>query len=262
MKDFGKIRRDLSEAETEERVPALARFIESATADYRKQGLPIGEDGRIRMEGYKLLYGESVDEDIRQEASRIQGTTEKQKANRDGEMLERLAYALFLKNLGKQFIVARTSHHDDAVNHVDTMLLDKENGNLICAFDEVSDINDRFYSEKQKTVMDRNTRGGSTVKYALQLKDIGGKKVVTPAGAEHIPLFYIALSSNIIREGVRKFKDAHGEQSDFEKQIFSYFIESISAQIQGLELEDRLTSLNPKLKERLLGFKKIIEGLK
>lgn len=257
MKDFSRARADVSEAETEAKVAALAKFIESATADYRAQGLPVGEDGRIKMEGYALLYGESVRDDIKETPP-----ADPQRLNRSGEMLECLAYALLLKNLGNQFIVARSSHHDDRFNHVDTILLDKQTGNLVCTFDEVGDTNSQEYIQKQKEVAEQNTRGGSTVKYALELKEVNGKKIAAPAGAEHVPLFYIALSQNIIKEGVRKFRDAHGEQSDFEKQIFAYFAESISAQIQGLELEDKLKSLHPKLKERLLGFKNVIEVLR
>lgn len=260
MKDLAGKRRVVFEAEIEENLGELAKFVENVAADYRKQGIPIGKDGRISMKDYAILYGDDVKQDIKEEAMH-EDETGLERLKHAGEMLECLVYALFYKNLGERCIVTRASRHDDSVNKIDTILLD-EKGNLICTFDEVGAVNSEVYQEKQKMVIDRNARGGATVKYGLRLETINGRRAVFPAAAENLPLFYIALSEPIIKEAARKFSAEQGKQSDFERKIFFYFIDSISAQIKRLELEDHLTPLNPKLKERLSAFKGLIGGLK
>ncbi len=242
-------------AKSETGTTGLRKFIESIAAEYQKESLPIGADGRIMMSAYKGIYL-NVDADINRTAE----WRKNDDSERLGEQLEMLAYAIFHKNLRSRFVVARASHHDDQVKKVDTILFDRETGNLVCAFDEVGDAGGIRYEGKKNDVLDRNLKdGGASLKYSLALKETDGKKEITLGNSEHIPIFYIALPKTEIEQGVREFNPSLTEQSDFEKKLFEYFIAAISLQIQALELGG---GLDLNLKRKLDDFKNVVEGLK
>ncbi len=243
-------------AKSETGTTELRKFIESIGAEYRAENIPIGDDGRIMMAAYKGIYP-NVDSDINRTAE----WREHDDPNRLGEKLEMLAYAIFHKNLKSKFVVARASHHDDQVKKVDTILFDKETGNLVCAFDEVGADEGIRYEGKKNDVLDRNLKdGGASLKYSLVLKETEGSKEIALGNSEHIPIFYIALPKNRIEKGIQEFNPSPTEQSDHEKKLFEYFILALSLQVKGLEL-DGGALLNPNLKRKLDDFKNVVDRL-
>jgi len=177
--------------------------------------------------------------------------------------LEMLSYAIFIKNLGDEFVVVRSSPHDDRVNKVDTLILDRKTGTLVCAFDEVSAINGIDYDKKRSAVYGRNLNGGgASLKYGIGADNSDGKQSVIISKASNIPVFYIALDSENIKNGMKEFLPDMGNRSEFEKKLFSYFVSSIIAQIEGLELNESRLNKYPELKNKLVAFKHIMEPLK
>jgi hypothetical protein len=251
---------NLSGPEQGDDIAKVERFLESTTMRYRAEGVPLGNDSRIDMAAYKGLYPD-VAKDL--ERNRDWGkewfgglSPEMARERRrltEGEQLEMLAYAILAKNLGERFVVARTSPHDDRVNKVDTIILDKETGNLVCAFDEVGDASGVNYEKKQTLVRDRNLKGGASLKYGIGVRREKGKQEVVPSAAEHLPLFYLAVPGDRVKKGMKEFVADPVQQSEFEERLFSYFIATISAQIGALELYHR--RLDPELKKKLEDFK-------
>jgi len=242
----------------------LAEFIEAASARARAEGIPLSPDGRVDMSAYRSLYGNEVDEDF-QETREGQADAEEVHQKRimtDGEKLEMLTYATLQKGLGPDFIVARSAPDDDKKRGVDTIAFDKTTGNLVCAFDEVSDMAGVEYLRKQGLVRNRNIdKGGATLKYAFELQETDGVKTIVPGRAANIPIFYIALERSWIDKGIREFNPAPDKQSDPEKKLFKYMIGTIELQIQALEFGAE-ESLKPELLKRLQDFKKVVESLK
>ncbi len=180
----------------------------------------------------------------------------KEKRFREGNQLEMLACAIFSKNLGERFVVARTSPHDDRAHKADVVILDRKTGSLVCAFDEIGDISSPRYEEKLTLVRDRNLAGGISLKYGIGVHREQDQEKIVPSTAEHLPLFYIVVPPDRIKKGMKEFVADPVRQSDFEERLFSYFLATIGAQIGALELYQ--ARLNPELKKKLEDFKTVV----
>jgi hypothetical protein len=243
----------------QDHIGKLEHFIEKLAESYRSIEIPIGNDGRIDMQEYTEMYSDVAKDLQRNQEWEAEWQKQGQSADRretDGEKLEMLAYAIFAKNLGEQFIVARTSPHDDRVNKIDTLLLDSQTGNLVCAFDEVGDTSGPIYEKKQALVQERNLKGGTSLKYGLGIDERNGEKRAVLSSATNVPIFYVALPKDRIEKGIKEFMPDMQQQSDFEEKLFAYFMATLSAQVKGLELYSG--RLNPDLKTKLVNFKKVL----
>jgi hypothetical protein len=256
---------DASGHERENDITKLEQFLKETADRYRAEGVPLGDDGRIDISQYKGLYpnvAQDMERDRVWEQTWFAGLPEEEAREQgrwmEGEQLEMLAYAILSKNLGDQFVVARASRHDDRANKVDTLILDKQTGNLVCAFDEVGVTSGPRYEEKQALVTNRNLdEGGASLKYGIGIREEEGKKKIVPvAETKHLPLFYLAVPSDRIKQGMKEFVADPTEQSEFEELLFTYFIGTISTQIDALKLYTK--SLHPELRKGLDGFKNII----
>ncbi len=113
-----------------------------------------------------------------------------------GEACEMLATAVLQKNLPEGFIAMRTSEYDDISNGMDTVILDKNTGNIVCAIDEIGQNKGARYEKKVDNTMKRNLKGGGLLKYGVSLdsRSSGGNKPEFKRGrAWNIPLFYCAF---------------------------------------------------------------------
>jgi len=220
-------------------VERLRGFIESAAAETsRMHGVPLLPNGRIDMSAFRSVRRDvSADEDsvkqlqIEWYGDISQEEIERERAKTDGEKLEMLAYAIFYKNLAERFIVARSSIYDDINNKIDVILVNKETGETICAFDEVSDTSAGVdYEKKKQAVLERNKEHqGANIKYGIRLEKTGDKAGFVLGETEKVPIFYIALPKDKIERGMANFMSSPSEQSEFEKKLFQYFIASIDA---------------------------------
>lgn len=252
-----------------ERARRVRTFIEAAAREMReREGIPLRDDGRIDMTAFRNLYSDEK-RDETTVAEWQQGwypnipaeKIDEERLKSDGEKLELLKTAIFQKSLGSKFIVARTSLYDDIKNKADNILIDRDTGTTVCAFDEVGAISGLEYESKTSKVLERNTRdGGAVVKYGLSLEDKGsGAKELILGKIEHVPLFYLALSKEFIEQGLTEFLPSGG-QSGFEKKLFEYFISVIETQIRGLELREK--RLDVLLGERLHAFRDAMKRMR
>ena len=225
-------------AESQPELKRLEAFIETAAAESRAQGIPLCPDGRIDMLAYKAIYPEAGENLAHTREGQLNAEAlRKERMMTDGEKLEMLAYALFCKYFGSDFVIARSSPHDDKVNGVDTIILEKATGNLVCAFDEVGATGGADYEKKQDLVRDHNVNGGgATLKYGFQLEKKNGEKKIVPGAVTNVPLFYFALPKDRIEKGISTFSSSLNDHPDFEKKLFEYFIAAITLQVRGLDL--------------------------
>jgi hypothetical protein len=157
-----------------------------------------------------------------------------------GNIFEIFKTSLFNKFLKEDFLILRTSRYDDIKNGVDNMILEKNGENVICAIDDVTQIKlSTYFEEKKKEILDKNLKfNGVKIKYGVYFeKDKNGQKVLRKGPLENIPLFYLPLTQDYLKEGLNNFIPSLNEYSDYEKKLMKYFLEAFMFQISMMELE-------------------------
>lgn len=243
------------------KVEELAVFIEKISEELKQEGIPVDENCRIDMKEFSS-YGDGIERDMGKvrdfeknwylNLSEERIKEEKQK--KSGEKLEMLIIALLHKFLKDKFIVVRSSLYGDVFNGVDTLIFEKETGNLICAFDEVADTSGPNLQNKIKEVAEKN-KSGSKLKYGLKIEDGKIMKGVV-MGA---PIFYIALPEKLINEGINNLSLSLEEKSDYEKKLFKYFLDLLQYEYSALMLEKHI---DEPIKNRVETFKKVLDKFK
>ncbi len=255
------------EKQLEARLEEIKNFLGEIAGELRKEGIPVNDDCRIDMEAFKEVYSaETLEKDKeivrgwqKLDKRKFKDLPEEQveikRLKKEGEQLEILKTVVLYKFLSEKFIVARTSVFDDIENKVDNLILEKETGNLVCALDEISNVSSVEFERKQAKVLERNREeGGGKLKYGFKKE----KDKFVMEEAEHLPIFYFALPSKYIKEGINNLIPELGQSSDYEEKLFSYFIALIKSQISSLHLEP---SLDADFRERLDEFGKSIQNI-
>ncbi len=245
----------------------LKEFILEIGEKLKVEGVPLTDNCRIDAKEFQGIYSKKEIENDQERVNNCEKKWQKElgaeKSKRDGEKLEMLKTALFYKFLGGNFIVVRSSTYDDIENKVDNIILEKKTGNLVCAFDEVSDISGNEYKAKKHKVSMRNIeKGGAQLKYGLKLEKNKENQIKLILGkVTKIPILYIALDKKNINKGIEELIPSFEKKSNYEKKLWNYFVASFNAQIQALELLEK-HDLDPALKNRLDNFHKSIQNYK
>jgi hypothetical protein len=243
------------EAIRKEEAEKLRKLLGEIRDVLKGQGIPVDQNCRVDMGAFKDVYkyGE-LENDLRRINRRIKeikGDVEESLLT-DGERLEVLKTIIFYKFLHEKFIIVRASFYDDVYNQVDNLIIEKETGNIVCAFDEVSTTSGPRLAKKQERFL-RNRADGARVKYGV----LSTRDGLTKREIENIPIFYLALPPEHINEGIRNLTSLE-EISGYEKKLWAYFVTTLQSQIARLKLEN----LNEILRNRLLEFEKTLEELK
>ncbi|MFH1780715.1 MAG: hypothetical protein ABH841_01825 [Candidatus Nealsonbacteria bacterium] len=90
----------------------------------QKEGIPVDDQARIDIKKFGDVYS-------------------KQTIESDGAWV-------------KNFMVVRTSEYDDARYGVDTALIHRKTGQIVCGFDEVAAMTGARFEEKKSKVLERN----------------------------------------------------------------------------------------------------------
>jgi hypothetical protein len=219
---------------------------DAATVDNRELAF-MGEISASRREFYIKQYGvEDSDKGMRK-------AYRQQVAERPSTMIEMAAVALLSKKLGKGFLVVQTAKYDDYVNGVDTLIIDRNTGKVVGAFDEVhaDEEHMRRVEEKEAKIQRIAEKGGERIKYGLKLQD--GK--LTRESLKDVPVFYIALDTDDLNRIVEGLARPGTVQT---KDIFEKIRLSLMAQCDELTLHAK----NSTFIDELSAFKTSLVGLK
>jgi len=251
---------NIEKEEGEENVKKLKEFLKLTAEKLEKEGVPVRSNCRIEMDKFDDIYDAEEIEQDKKEILKIESlinSKETTPEQRLGEQLEMLKTGIFNKFLPNNFVTARASRFDDIKNGADNVIIDRLSENIVCALDEVGEIQGARFEKKKSQVLHKNNEGGVYLKYALAVKD---EQIIPSRAIYNIPIFYLALSPEYTRKGIQAFvSSADKPASDYEKKIFDYFISSIDTQIKAIELN---LSLEKNLKKRIEGFKNIINHMK
>lgn len=254
----------------EKPIERLKGEIKDIATGLQQEGVPVDNENRIDVDKFGGIYSRGsiqLDKnwvrDLKQrwedaavsdyKMSWLYGREQvKQKVAQEnpmGKVWEMLSTKILHQNLGKDFIVARTSEYDDARYKVDNILLDRKTGHIVCAFDEIDTKGSGRFEEKKQKVSNRNIkRGGTDLKYGISFEEKAGKMELKKGAVFQIPLFYMAISE----EKLKKTLANPGN----EKEVFKNMVESIKEQIKEINEKG---PVHHKLKSRLDFFEKVIE---
>ncbi|MDD3614417.1 MAG: hypothetical protein PHF40_01715 [Candidatus Pacebacteria bacterium] len=220
-------------------------------AELRKMGIPVDDESRLQIEGFKnypkeMLIKDKIAEDRFKERFGFEHRSEQV-----GEQFEKLKTALLQKSLKKKFVVCRTAFFDDVVNGVDNIILDRQSGNIVCALDEVCDVHSKRYEEKRAKVLEINRIGGAKINYGIELEPKTHKIKLSPIS--EIPLFFLGLNDQNVKKIVKQFEK--DKTSEMEKNIIRFFAESMK---QQAELFLNVCPKNTAFTQRLRDFQKTL----
>lgn len=180
-----------------------------------------------REDRTKKRYGTDDEEEI---VRRWQADEEKH----DGALAESAVLCVLNKVLGERFVAVRASKYDDYENGVDTLILDRESGGVVCAFDEVvgAEDGDR-YAHKIERARDRlAARGGMRVKYGLAFSKMNGEGArLDRRSLPNIPGFCISLSREDLHRLIRTADFNRGAAvSEIERSVFRGVVRALHLQ--------------------------------
>lgn len=268
MDKFEKL--EFEEAKYETQGEKAEKLMREIACKLQAEGVPVGDDCRINMDAFSDLFSEKEIGDDQQRVNkylkRIWGDLSKEKIQNkkketSGEKLEMLKTALFHKFLGDKFIVVRTSLYDDFVHGIDNLIVNRESGDVVCAFDEVGDTMSGILQDKKDRILMKNVdEKGGKLKYGINIrKDKNGQMRIAPEELTNIPIFYLALPDRHIESSIKNFTllDATSKE---EKKLFDYFIKLIEIQMEKLEKKS-LCLTNP-FNKRIGSFKWAMQEIK
>jgi hypothetical protein len=163
-------------------------------------------------------------------------TWQKDKEKHLGTTAEMAITVALNKVIGRDFIIARACDYDDYRHGIDSVIIDKKSGKVICGFDEVLDnmgYGEAAKSEKVKKLIDK---GGAEIKYGATIKD--GELVRD--SFKNVPSFYVSLSKlelSRLMESIRNKEDKSCEEAE---KIFSKILNSLREQSLNLEVNRNL----------------------
>ena len=162
--------------------------------------------------------------------------------NKDTNALVERAITGVLHNILKsEFLVMRSCVYDDYFNGFDNVIVNKETGDVICAFDEVHDEEDkRYQAKKLEKIKKISQRGGATLKYGVTFKkdESTGEKKLIKKTIKNIPVFYLSLSNSELNGLLSGMNfDIDGKASREELAVFDKLLLSLDEQAKILEKE-------------------------
>ncbi len=212
-----------------------------------------GADNEKVREHYKNTYGAD---------GTLEGTVAKfreRKEAHSSNQAEMAITALLHKMLKERFLVVRASIFDDYKHGMDNLILDRETGAVICAFDEVI----RNESDAGKTpvklekIKKAALKGGNEAKYGIALE---GDELVR-SRLRNVPVFYLSLESRDLNALTNDLSgNFDSGATNLEQMLFTHLVASIKEQktiLEGLPLPQ-------VMKNKLVAFEdslKVLEGV-
>lgn len=200
---------------------------------------------------YKNKYGLVKDEDILKK-------WDENRDNQKSSKVEKLITILLNKAMGNRFIIVRTATIDDYVNGVDYLIVDKQTGNVVGAFDGLAENDNTskttYVESKEEKVNKIINKGGASIKYGFIIKD----DKLEMKSLKNLPIFYLSLNDDSYKKlGERIDDKLDREMKEDEKNIFSDLISSLKTQINNIK---NIENINSNLMNNIDQFEKSLKS--
>ncbi len=201
---------------------------------------------------YKAKYGAGTSDEIVKQYK-------KSRIKHEGTQVEMVITSILYKILRDKFIVTRASTYDDYENGVDNVIVHKETGEVICAFDEVNDgVDGHKQDEKKKKIVNKAKKNGATIKYAFTVINKDGVPKLQKKSHQNIPTFYLSLTSEKMRKVLDKITFDINHISFEELEIFNDLLNSMKDQAGMLKEQN----LKPEINHNIDKFEKLLPEMK
>lgn len=180
---------------------------------------------------------------------------------KESGLTEKIITFILYKILKEKFLIVRTCEFDDYENGVDNLIVDRETGEVVGAFDEVFDsFNEQDVevkrSKKWSKIVKKNQGNRNQVKYGISLDSAG--KLERRALSE-LPVFFLSLSKHDFNELLGQINlDINSEPTQKEVEIFSNLIRSLNDQVDRLK---ETPGISPTVLAKLDKFKESLEKM-
>lgn len=230
----------------------------------RKHGGPYGKEDGVRpdeqfVQDREYEWSDAFNRRVQthQGVSTPEAVVDKFKQERlesNGLVLEMALTVLLHRLIGSEFIVARASTYDDYANGVDTVIIDKTTGTVVCTFDEVTDDagGNRYAQKLDKTTL-KAKRGGTTIRYGLTFAaGSGDKQQLVKKEINNVPLFYLALDRLQLNDLLKALPtDIRQAPSATELALFDHLTTLLERQAIWLAHEEGVA---PTVRQHIVSF--------
>jgi len=272
------LRKDESKALIKERIYKIDSLKDYVKSKFKELGIAVPIDENLRIDPNNVIFKEAIEENKinlkkdNEKVEKIEEEFERKEGITAGEALEIFKTYLFNKYFSEELICVRTSKYDDYINKIDNIIVNKTDGEILAALDEVADITSGRFERKFEKVKSANIIGGAIIRYAITYKE---NKIMPTINLKGVPLILFALPEKVLWSAIDGLDPKNIEYpKDYEKKILEHFGTIIESTISILESEkellilkkliekpEEINSLNYRI-EKLKELKKIIDKLK
>ena len=186
---------------------------------------------------------------------KIAAARTKEKEREKSSQMEMLTNAIFYKILKERFIVVRATTYDDYFSGVDNYLVDKETGDIVCAFDEVHDHAHGDRKDKKWERVESIGRGGKNIKYGI----VPHENELVQKEIRNIPVFFLSLTTEELNRGMEGFsRDIKAPANQLERNIFNKYILLLEEEYNRVEH----MNMPRATRENLEKFKRAVNTMK
>jgi hypothetical protein len=245
-------------------------------------------EGSIRMNAFIRKYGGPFskegknDEDgVKEDKKRLENQKiefaggeenvenwENKKEQDPNTQAEKIITAVMHKILSKDFLVLRTAEFDDYLNGVDNLIINKETGEVVGAFDEVYDS---FHQEdvdieenkKWEKIVKKNKGNNNRVRYGVTFENQENETKITRKPIDDLPVFFLSINKQDFTSLLNNLQIQNMENpNQYELQVFDKMIESIEEQKEKLLEQNIKESVRNKLENFDNSLRKMKESRK
>lgn len=221
----------------------------------RKEREFSGIDNKNTKEFYNKKYKTENEDEILK-------IKQEENENSNNVLGEKIITILLNKILGQDFLIVRTSQYDDYEHGIDNLIIDRETGEVVGAFDEVLDSLDpdketqTVDNKKLHKVLIKNKGNKNKIKYGLTFdKD---KKLIRQE-LKDLPVFFLTLHSTDFKQILNEIPDKLSVVGKTDLEIFDKLILSLEEQRQAML---SVSDLSFETKKRLIDFEKSLNKIK
>ncbi|MBI3956630.1 MAG: hypothetical protein HY340_01435 [Candidatus Kerfeldbacteria bacterium] len=176
----------------------------------------------------------------------------------DGPLAEIAVTTILNRLLDEEFLVVRASRYDDVVHGADQLIVRKDTGDVVCAFDEVLDeAGGTRRAAKYEKVIKNAKRGGTELTYGLTYA--AGKPKLTPI--KNIPNFALAIGKGTLRSVLRELgtSETLGPSSLEAAQLLLDALQQQHAALEHETLPEPVRNNLSRFRDALARMKAVLE---
>ena len=228
----------------------LSSLMAAVVEHYGPLGVKLTPDGRINSSkflscrnGRELRIHESYVEKKEQDIS-MRAIVEDSQQLEDSDLFEQLVPILFTKIMPDKFIAVRSAKYDDYTHGVDTVIIDRDTGEVLCSVDECTSDSRSAPVDKVKKVLNTNLHG---TELSYGFKRVSNNSFVPVKACRDFPLCFLSLPRDDVRLAISMLREDLSDVSDFEKEVFQRLVRGLCTSLKSIQQRTRSQGQEAKI---------------